>query len=767
MAEKIVSPGTFVEEKDSSFLPVGISQIGAAIVGPTIKGPAFVPTIVESPSEFEEIFGTTNEKMYTPYTVRNYLKYAGRATVIRILGLGGYSLVDPVAITMDEKLCTILAPTQVDPDAEFDVSTAVGSGSEFIFTLSGSSGVTASFVSTDSNYLAKLYGSDPQGSTNVYTYLNFKNYQTANSGSVVHATSSFTAQPMVFNSDYSTASTPWIQSQDIAGTNKNLFQVITLSHGTNSNYMYKVMISDIKRAGTVAGSDYGTFTLTLRGIYNKFDSADSDRFPDVKEIYTNLSLDVNNANFIGRAIGDRYDTIDSTGKITSHNDYPNKSKRIRIEMSSDLANGALDESIIPFGFAALNTPVGGDLASLVPSASFVTEQTLNSQYNSKVCYGFSFDFSGTDNENYLNPTPSGSTTGNNIAFSLDNMYGHPSSSYTSSLSGSTALTEQLKFVVPFQGGFDGWNPAIPKYVGGDIVAGNSMGFDFTTYQSSGSVAYWRALDALQNADEYDINMLILPGVISSLHSNVTNHAIDVIGERNDVFFIMDTCGLDDSITTVAAESALYDNSYVATYYPWCKIKDYNINKNIWVPPSVVLPGVIAYNDKVAFEWFAPAGLNRGGLTNVIEVRNRLTHSDRNDLYEARVNPIATFPGQGISVWGQKTLQAKPSALDRVNVRRLLIKAKKYIASASRYLIFEPNVNATRNAFLAIANPFFEQIQSKSGLYAFRVVMDETNNTPDIIDQNILYGQIWIKPSRAVEFIKIDFNVTPTNAVFSE
>jgi hypothetical protein len=210
-----------------------------------------------------------------------------------------------------------------------------------------------------------------------------------------------------------------------------------------------------------------------------------------------------------------------------------------------------------------------------------------------------------------------------------------------------------------------------------------------------------------------------------------------------------------------------DTNYAGTYYPWVKIVDGDTNRPVWVPPSVVLPGVIAFTDKVAHEWFAPAGLNRGGLTTVLEAKTRLTHAERDDLYEERVNPIASFPGQGVVVFGQKTLQSKPSALDRINVRRLLIALKKFIASSSRFLVFEQNTVATRNRFLNIVNPYLESVQSNSGLSAFRVVMDETNNTPDVVDRNRLVGQIFIQPTRTAEFIVLDFVVQPTGASFPE
>ena len=239
----------------------------------------------------------------------------------------------------------------------------------------------------------------------------------------------------------------------------------------------------------------------------------------------------------------------------------------------------------------------------------------------------------------------------------------------------------------------------------------------------------------------------------------------MVESGGDAFYVFDPSAWADNISTTTTAVSTLDTNYSATYYPWVKVLDDSINKPTWVPPSVVLPGVYSQNDKVAHEWFAPAGLSRGGLTNVLEAKTRLTHAERDLLYEDRVNPIASFPGQGVVVFGQKTLQAKPSALDRINVRRLLIRLKKFIASSSRYLIFENNTVATRNRFLNIVNPYLDSVQANQGLTAFRVVMDDSNNTPDVIDRNQLVGQIFIQPARAVEFIVLDFVVQPTGATF--
>ena len=209
-----------------------------------------------------------------------------------------------------------------------------------------------------------------------------------------------------------------------------------------------------------------------------------------------------------------------------------------------------------------------------------------------------------------------------------------------------------------------------------------------------------------------------------------------------------------------------DSNYTATYYPWVKID--GATKPILVPPSVVVPGAIAQSDAISggAEWFAPAGLNRGVLGRVRDVKIRLNQSERDRLYEAKINPIASFPGLNNPViWGQKTLQARSTALNRINVRRLLITVKKYIASSSKYLVFEQNTTKTRNRFLNIVNPYLEGIQQRQGLYAFRVVMDTSNNTPDVIDRNQLVGAIYLQPAKTAEFIVLDFNVLPTGATF--
>ncbi len=800
MAERIVSPGVFTREKDLSFLPQGIGEIGAALVGSTVKGPAFVPTTVSSFSEFQQVFGGLTEDSYLPYTAQAYLEDAGTATIVRVLGKDGYTLENPIALSVSSSLGTkvvaVLHPTHEivsDVDvfddaliADLNGSASV-SASLFTLTVDGSEAVSkvysASLNPTNDNYFTKSFGFSPRGAEDAYVLSNFKTFQSASfakAGEIPVVTID-KAKDIDYSKAYTEASTPFITSQKVGGNTTNLFKFHTLSHGTATNYEFKIGIQDVKPAGSVPGSEYGSFTVVVRRVdQDKIAGSpfvgvvDSDIRPNLVESFQGVNLDPNSPNYIVRVIGDKYITVDDDGKLSTNGDYANNSENIRVEATAAVNNGAIDESLVPFGFGALQNPFGSKLT--IPSPTMVADQKINQSYNPKKFWGLDFDFATTDNRNFLSPTPDSATAVVGTAFYLGDYNQDAGANYPSSASpnsGAISLNDantsinSRKFLVPFQGGFDGFKPNRVVSLGNDIIAGNTQGYDCSSNTATGTLAYRKAINSVSNPDEFDINMLVLPGLIHRLHSSVTTFAKDMCEDRQDTFFIMDASAWSDSISTATNAVQAFDSNYVASYYPWVKILNTDKNKPVWVPPSVVLPGVIAFNDQVAAEWFAPAGLNRGGLTSVIEAKTRLTRVERDALYEGRLNPIATFPGQGVTVFGQKTLQAKPSALDRINVRRLLIAVKKFIASSTRYLVFENNTAATRNRFLSIVNPYLESIQQRLGLYALKVKMDETNNTPDVIDRNIMVGEIFLQPAKTAEFIVLDFNVLPTGAAFPE
>ena len=286
--------------------------------------------------------------------------------------------------------------------------------------------------------------------------------------------------------------------------------------------------------------------------------------------------------------------------------------------------------------------------------------------------------------------------------------------------------------------------------------------------------YSTALSLLANTDEYRFNIISTPGLINKgSQAQGTNYnagqiisqVVSLAENRGDCIAVVDLVPTGSIISDVTAQAATLNSSYAATYWPWVQIQSAT-GKSEYVPAGTVIPGVYAFTDASSAPWFAPAGLVRGGIGGVIQAERKLTKGDRDTLYLGKINPIATFPGTGISVFGQKTLQTKASALDRVNVRRLLIELKKFIGDQARNLVFEQNTIATRNRFLATVNPYLESVVQRQGLYAYRVVMDDTNNTSDVVDRNQLVGQIFIQPTKTIEFVVLDFTIEPTGATFA-
>ena len=802
MAERIISAGVFTKEVDQSFLPAAIGQIGAAIVGPTVKGPALVPTKVSSWAEFTQIFGSYTDDSYVPFTAAEYLR-------------NGNSLTVTTRCTCGNEL-NVLHPTQAVigsgslPSGDYFESTILNNfqsgsfelkisgsfniqqinGDVPVFTAGNGASISASIVSTSNNYITKIFGRSPK-SLDYPVYVQYENRDAISSFNNLGNVSIKVAKisDYSFDQDFKSAATPMITSQKVGSLAKDLFQFYTISAGITTNSEIKVGIRDIRPASEVADPNgYGTFTVEVRRVNTSnipnlpFSSQDTDQVPEILETFLNVNLDPDSANYISRRIGDRYQTVSNDGVIIVNGDYPNLSKYIRVAVTSGVANKTNEESLIPFGFRAPISPIPMASASThLTEVSYRTSQ-VNVTYSPNNYHGF--DFTNTNNLNYLAPYPDAAsgtqTTGSNSDFYLGDVSQVSQAAFPSSISPYTGTLEAAltagtlttnvalstrKFIVPFQGGFDGTRPNLPKFSGANITSANTFGFDCSGTSKTGTISYGKAFAILSNTDYYDFNMLLIPGILDSKHSVVTEAARNLCTGRQDAFYVMDSNMVNDSIQDVVQQVTTLDNNYTATYWPWVRILNPAKNVPVWVPPSVVVPGALAFNDSVAAPWYAPAGLNRGGLTSVSSTYQNLSQADRNTLYDARVNPIANFPNDGVVIWGQKTLQARPSALDRVNVRRLLIAVKKYIASATRYLIFDQNTVATRTKFTSIVNPYLESVRAQQGLYAFRVVMDDTNNTPDLIDQNILYGQIFLQPTRTAEFIVLDFNIQPTGAAF--
>jgi len=280
--------------------------------------------------------------------------------------------------------------------------------------------------------------------------------------------------------------------------------------------------------------------------------------------------------------------------------------------------------------------------------------------------------------------------------------------------------------------------------------------------------YTNMINLLSNQDDYRFNVLTTPGLFSAeavLGASQVTSIINNTQNRGDNIYVVDLVAYNATSTAAVSAANAKNTSYAAAYWPWVQTIDPDSAQLVWVPASTMIAGVYAYNDNVSEPWFAPAGINRGGLGNVVRAAQKLSQTNRDSLYSNKINPIATFPGTGVVVYGQKTLQTKASALDRVNVRRLLISLKSYISQVANNLVFEQNTIATRNQFLSQVNPYLTSVQQRQGLYAFRVIMDDSNNTPDVIDRNQLVGQIYLQPTKTAEFIYLNFNILPTGVSF--
>jgi len=628
MAERIVSPGVFTRENDLSFLAQGVGEIGAAFIGPFKQGTAFVPTVVRTQSEFEDKFGTPDGTYYTEYAVQNYLREAGSATIVRVAGVDGYSQVAPIGIAVTGsaglKLISTLHSTH-NGDEEvgfsgFSIADGSATGS-FVVSGSGIGEISSSLDSTDNNDVTDVFGSNPRGSKDAYAYSYFKNaYDGITSKNVVQAVVLPTQN---FTYDASTAVTPYVKSQLISGERYDLFKFYTLGHGNGENKRFKISISGVKAAGEDGGTDYSVFSVTVRS-YN-----DTDKRKVVLESFNNVNLDPGSANYIARVIGDRWSTIDSNGKITENGDWINNSKYIRVKVGEQ---GSYPVSAAPFGHGAYSNPIKATDETIVPSAVLQTGSIANTTGNPQFYAGFDFESIGIkdDNANYMKPLPESVGVGSNVVFGFD---GNVSGVGLSLEMTGSSTVDMIKrqFSLGFQGGFDGMSPNREIALGSSISTGNSQGFDLTDSTKFGSKAYAKAVNAVSNADEYDINMVVTPGIVRRLHPAVITDVLDMVEARQDCFYIADLTGVSDTISQVTTQANAIDSNYIGSYYPWVKTVDSNTNKLISVPPSVLLPAVYAANDAIAAEWFAPAGLNRGGIIGAVSVLNRLTHSER-DTY---------------------------------------------------------------------------------------------------------------------------------------
>ena len=784
-----VSAGVFTQETDISQVPAGLATIGGSVIGLTQKGPAFKPINVSDMNTFRNIFGNLNPNYYLPYTAQAYLKNSNSLNVVRVCSTQSptdvgniVSLAFPAFGTtanssVTSSGLTALGILRARSGVALTQAALSGSSNNFILIINGSTANNLSLDIQSPNYIRKVLGTDPfaprsgDSLTGIYVDATY-DYSYFVSGPI---TSSSVALSVASSSPnfasavggFTYAQTPIIVSQNYNGMVYSLFQLYSLGDGNNENTNVKVSIDVIPSQIGVTG--YPTFTVTVRNF------TDTDASPQVLETF-NTTMDPNSNAFIQRVIGDRQKTFNtsvSPPELVYQNDFDNKSNYIRVQVFTGYPSNAR-----PSGFQGVPAMSYGPFFTTPYQAN---ELNPLGNLDQREYMGFNPNVQNpSDRLQFLTTSISSSpsnitqgflTTCSSTEYSLASaLTGNLTASYqivdvSASSSNSAVTYNKISITVPLYGGWDG----IDKRK--DILQAINDG--------TLSADFWNAVQVLGNPDEIDFNLLTIPGVFAGMPTNgaIPAKAIDLVTQRGDAFYITDmgdatiltTTGQVQNLTVqgIVQTAQGYDTNYAATYFPSLRIIDVDNNKNMWVPPSVVVMGAYAFNDQVGQPWFAPAGLNRG-ILNVTEARKRLTQQYRDQLYIGNVNPIATMVGIGISIWGQKTLQQRDSALNRINVRRLLIYARKTIASIAKYFVFEPNDSKTRSNLVNAVNPILERIQKLQGLNQYKIICDATNNTPDIIDRNMLAGTFILEPTKTAEIFAFNFVITRTgSALFTE
>jgi hypothetical protein len=717
----------------------------------------------------------------TTYIASAYTRYEGM--VLGLLRSRGTYINNSLLWTTDQSVNGViggLTPTLTDPLAQFSLSAySVG--------LSATSIYDVSLDRTSKNYITGVLGEEchDRGSRifveeiypNMLQDLINGNYILGLKDELVYINNIDN-----YKQQYQTPETPWVVSELRGNEVVKMFKLVSISDGTAANTEIKISIQNIKL-------DTKEFDLVVRQF------GDTDARPTILESYSKCNMDSTSNNFIARRIG------------TADGEFTLNSKFIMVVMND---NAPIDS--FPAGFEGYH--VSDYLGETVSSATLVdyvppfidykkTYDPENERIR-RVYLGISdtvgidsdmFQWKGkTTADKYWSATTKGfhMDSGATIAGNFE-VGAFP---FTDDLAITGTLYENVsarKFTFVPYWGFDGWDCYRTSRTNIDTYRVGKPGFtagvnngQFTQLGpqdgTSDLYAYWNNIKTFSNPEAVNINVLATPGIDYGVNSYLVQEVIDMVEEqRADSVYILtspenveydtsdDTIGFGfNSVSINTADdligildSADIDSNYTATYWPWIQERDTENNVNVWLPATLEVCRNIALTDNIAFPWYAVAGYNRG-LTNAIQARIKLTEDDRDTLYEGRVNPMATFSDVGVVIWGNKNLQVKDSVLDRLNIRRLLLQARKLISAVAVRLLFEQNDDKVRQDFLDSVNPILDSIRRDRGLIDFRVVV---TNTPEDLDRNTMTGKIYLKPTKALEFIDIEFLITPTGASF--
>jgi len=808
-----VSPGVYTSELDLTFVAqsVGVTTLG--VVGETLQGPAFEPILVSNYDEYKTYFGATspekdgagNPKYELPYVAKSYLQQSNQLFVTRVLGLTGYKAGKTYAIktiatsgntgfdgivvasfrsrgfysgqtltfevTGNTQFAIATGTTlQSNPLAEFDIHVTGKTGGSKVFTCT--------MDQTSSKYITKVLGTGvydmnhadfPIYVNEAYPNLLLSLYRQGYiSGLSINEV--VNSEGDNFLNQWDTTSSPMVVSEVRGGKVQDLFNVISIADGDAANKQIKITIQNID-------VNTGEFDLVVRDFY------DTDDNIVILERFSRCSMNPDVPGYIAVKVG------------TSDGEYTLNSKYIMLNMALNAPTDA-----IPSGFKGFNvSDIGHKVGSVVYKTSYfnagetiyvdpvtMEDVTSNGDKVRKVMLGlstqdtFKYDadlFKYKGNSTTVTPGFHLSTNASSITGDTETGYAFYTTSYDlegqtgDSTSNPLLNINYRKFTFTVAGGFDGWDiyrnvkTNTDQYIYGKstYVSGTTVGVFNSDVPNSDYYAYLKGIQTFANPEAVNINLFATPGLDFLNNSSLVSQAIDMIeNERADSLYIIGAPNEMDAQSAVDdLDTASIDSNYSATYWPWIQVRDTDNATQLYIPPTGEVCKNIALTDNVAYPWFAPAGYSRG-LVNAIKAQKKLTLDDRDLLYKNRINPIATFSDTGTIIWGNKTLQVKESALDRINVRRLLLQARKLISAVAVRLLFEQNDDQVRQEFLRLVNPILDSIKKERGLYDFKVTV---SSDPADIDANTMRGKIYVKPTRALEFIDLEFVITPTGASF--
>jgi len=676
-----------------------------------------------------------------------------------------------------------------DPKGNFSLTGTTSAGKSFEYSLS--------FDKTKKNYISRVLGKGTQdGNTEIFVEELFSNMfddgiadskiRGINIGALIEYDEKFGD----YKEQYQPAVTPWVVSE-LRGTNLlRLFRLWTISDGNSANSQFKISIKNIK-------PDDKEFDIEVRAY------GDTDAKPVVLERFTRCNMNPLSANFVSKRVG----TLDG--------EFVSKSNYILVEVDEDSDTS----DAFPSGFVGF--PIRDYTEASNPTVSAPTieyKKTYTAFENKRKCYLGLSDTKGIDQDFFDYKGKPISTTQNiwtgmtkgfhmdvdatgatidNVKIVIDASGNTYSPVFEFETGNAKFRTDAgivgtdyekvyaRKFTFAPYGGFDGWDTYRTRRtnVDGYQVGGtkSNAGLSALAFKAkavsngdpgnnSDYYAYLEAIWTMKNPEAININVLATPGIDDFDNTNLVEETIEMVEQdRADSLYIMTTPDTDASGDALLPEDVVdqldgkFDSNYTATYWPWVQVNDAENNVYVYMPSTRDVVRNIALTDNIAFPWFAVAGVQRGDV-DAIKARVKLTQTDRDTLYDGRINPIATFASEGVKIWGNKTMQIKDSALNRINVRRLLLQARKLISAVSIRLLFEQNDDVVRNQFLSLVNPILDNIRSERGLTDFRVVLD---SDPESIDRNELNGKIYLKPTRALEFISVEFNIVPTGASFDD